>query len=104
MMAAEPQPIDITHLPELAHLVDEVRRTHRPRLLRRANVDLAVLSPLPEPRRPQPRTGQKQQANALAVVARTAGALRSDIPFPGIDAERAAAEEAMAADAISSDR
>jgi hypothetical protein len=102
-MAAEQQPLDITNLPELAHLVDEVRRTRRPRLLRRANVDLAVLSPLPDQARPRPLMARKRQAAALAVVARTAGALRSDLPFPGIDAERAAAEEAMAADAVSRD-
>ncbi|HLZ25381.1 MAG TPA: AbrB/MazE/SpoVT family DNA-binding domain-containing protein [Ktedonobacterales bacterium] len=42
---------------------------------------------------------RRRTAAALAVVARTAGALQSDIPFPGIDAERAAAEAAMAEDA-----
>jgi len=100
-MAAESQPFDISTVPELARLADEVRQTRRPRLLRRANVDIAVLTPLPAPRR---RTKPAAVADRVAIVARTAGSLGSDIPFHSIDAERAAAEEAMAADAVSLNR
>lgn len=66
------------------------------------NGDTAVIPPLPAPRKRKRQRLAVASANfqdALTVVARTAGALRSDIPFPGIDAERAAAEEAMAEDA-----
>ena len=44
-MASESQPIDISTIPELARLVDEVQRTNRPRRLRRDNTDVAILSP-----------------------------------------------------------
>lgn len=47
-MANESSPIDVSSLPELAHLVDEVRRGHRPRVLRRADEDVAILTPLPQ--------------------------------------------------------
>jgi len=40
-------PIDVSGLPKLADLVDEVRRTQRPRLLRRANENVAILAPVP---------------------------------------------------------
>ncbi len=45
-MAQELGSIDITSIPELAHLVDEVQRTRRARVLRRADEDVAVLSPV----------------------------------------------------------
>jgi hypothetical protein len=83
-------------MPDLARLADEVQATQRPRVLRRANQDVAVLTPLPVRRARITSKKQRDTAAALAVVARTAGALASDIPFPGIEAERAAA---MAADA-----
>ena len=46
-MAPERSPIDVSVIPELAHLADEVRRTRRPRVIRRADEDLAVLAPPP---------------------------------------------------------
>lgn len=56
-MAAESQPIDIAHLPELARLADEVRATRRPRVLRRDNEDIAVLTPVPVARPKRTRQG-----------------------------------------------
>ena len=44
-MARELQPIDISGMPEVARLVDEVERTKRPRVLRRGDKDVAVLMP-----------------------------------------------------------
>jgi hypothetical protein len=46
-MAREPTPVDITDAPDLLRLAEEVRRSGRPRLLRRADEDIAVLSPVP---------------------------------------------------------
>lgn len=64
------------------------------------NGGTTMIPPLPAPdKRPLSSMAGANHRDALNVVARTAGALRSDIPFPGIDAERAAAEEAMAEDA-----
>lgn len=45
-MARELSPIDITDDPELLRLAEEVRRTGLPRLLRREDEDVAVLSPV----------------------------------------------------------
>jgi hypothetical protein len=51
-MASERTPLDISTIPELAHLATEVQRTNTPRLLRQGQEDLAVLMPLPAaPRR-----------------------------------------------------
>ena len=46
-MAAELTPVDISSIPELAHLADEVQRTRQPRRLRRGDKDVAVLMPAP---------------------------------------------------------
>ena len=48
-MANELQPIDISAIPELARLADEVERTRQPRRLRRGDKDVAVLMPAPSP-------------------------------------------------------
>src|SRR3712207_1320817 len=48
-MAAELNPIEISTIPELAHLADEVRRTRRPRRLRHNGKDVAVLMPASTP-------------------------------------------------------
>ncbi len=44
-MATELSPIDIRQVPELAHLVEEVRQSRQPRRITRDNEDLAVLMP-----------------------------------------------------------
>lgn len=96
-MATRRQSLDISAIPELSRLADEVRSTGIPRVLRRAGEEIAVLAPLtvPPDRRRATITDRRHSA-ALEVVARTRGALRGDIPFPGIQAERAATEAAMA--------
>lgn len=51
-MIKELKPIDITNVPELLSLAEEVHRTNEPRLLRRESEDLAILMPVkPAPRR-----------------------------------------------------
>lgn len=45
-MTTEYAPIDISNVPDLLDIAEEVRRTKRPRLLRRANEDLAIISPV----------------------------------------------------------
>ncbi len=55
-MASELSPIDISTIPELAQLAEEVRTTRQPRVLRRGNEDVAVLSPLsPAPKQRRTR-------------------------------------------------
>jgi len=45
IMAKELKPIDITHTPEVLRLAEEVARSGVPRVLRRDNQDVAVISP-----------------------------------------------------------
>lgn len=46
-------PVDIDSIPppDVAHLAEEVARTRQPRVLRRGDTDLAVLSPITPARR-----------------------------------------------------
>lgn len=46
-MAEQRTPIDITNMPDLVGIVEEVQRTKRPRVLRREEQDVAVVVPLP---------------------------------------------------------
>lgn len=50
-MASEYAPIDISkgNAPDLAELAEEVHRTNRPRVLRRADEDIAVIAPVKRP-------------------------------------------------------
>ncbi len=104
-MTIEQQPINITNVPELARLVDEVRATHRPRMLRRADKDVAILVPLADevltPMPPNPAL----DAVLAGVpkddpVARTAGILHTDQPFLGYDEEEKAAALAIGYDIV----
>ena len=55
-MAHETMPIDISAIPELVQLVDEVQRTGQPRVLRRADEDVALLTPMtPGAKKPRRR-------------------------------------------------
>jgi hypothetical protein len=45
-MAKEPKRIDISRMPELLHLAQEVRSTNEPRILQQESEDLAILSPV----------------------------------------------------------
>jgi hypothetical protein len=107
-MTTEPQPLDITNEPRLSRVADEVRKARRPQIWRQGNQDVAMLVPLasrdhatitPVPYNPKP-------AAVLAglspndPVARTAGALHIDQPFPGYDEENEAAAIAIAHDLV----
>ena len=45
-MAKEPKRIDISSIPELLKLAQEVRRTNEPSILREESEDVAMLTPL----------------------------------------------------------
>jgi prevent-host-death family protein len=66
-MASELAPIDIRHVPELAHLVDEVQTTRKPRRITRDNEDVAVLMPA-RPRLPRLRGKRVTQADIDAAM------------------------------------
>lgn len=48
-MAEHAKSIDISDVPEILRLAEEVRRAGEPRILRKDGEDLAVVVPLPEP-------------------------------------------------------
>ena len=50
-MTREAAPVDISTMPDLTKLAEEVARTRQSRVLRRGDTDLAVLSPPPSTRR-----------------------------------------------------
>jgi hypothetical protein len=55
-MARELTPIDISHVPDLLRLAEEVAISGKPRVLRRDSEDVAILMPLrPTIRRRSPR-------------------------------------------------
>jgi hypothetical protein len=53
----EPKRIDISRIPELLHLVQEVRATNESRILQQESEDLAILSPV-TPKKPSPTKAQ----------------------------------------------
>jgi hypothetical protein len=56
-MAKEPKRIDISRMPELLSIAQEVRSTNEPRILQQESEDLALLSPV----RPKKRSQNKAQ-------------------------------------------
>jgi hypothetical protein len=71
-MMHEPAAIDVSTMPELARLVDEVHRTQQPRRLRRGSVDLAVLVPAPPAR--EDSANRMERPMTLAEYERRPGA------------------------------
>jgi hypothetical protein len=69
--------VDISGMPELAQLADEVARTKRPCILRRGADQVAVLVPVSSPKRPRRRTGGSSDLSLDALVG-AAGSL----PYP----------------------
>jgi hypothetical protein len=54
-----PTPIDITNSPELRHLVEEMRASKQPRLLKQDRESVALLLPLGTTHKQQPPTTQE---------------------------------------------
>ncbi len=98
-MAQAPS-IDVSGVPELARLAEEVRASGRRRILRRNGEEIAVLAPLPATRRRAVRRRPDRTAAALAVVERTAGIFRDAARTPPatIAQETAAFEQGVAED------
>lgn len=86
-MAKEQPAIDISHLPEVARLAEEVRATHTPRLLRRGEEVIARIVPAVPLRAPLPRQRrqavQKEDREAFLAAAGS---------WKGVDAEQLKAE------------
>lgn len=92
-MAHESAPIDIskTGVPSLAEIAEEVRRTNRPRVLRRADEDVAVISPVRKAAKRSPFK-PKSQADIDAFLSSAGGwkgIVDADKLREDIDASRA---------------
>lgn len=64
-MARKPKTIDISNQPEIMRLVEEVRATHEPRLLRRDSEDVAVLTPVTSRKRAPSKAAPVTRDDAL---------------------------------------
>src|SRR5581483_5865934 len=58
-MAEQPKTLDVSDVPDVLSLAEEVHRAGEPTILQCAGVDLAVIIPLPQP-------GKRQQRRALS--------------------------------------
>lgn len=85
-MATDYTAIDLSKgtAPDLGELAEEVRRTNRPRMLRRANEDIAVIAPV---RRKTARSPLKKKSDAdMAAFLSSAGGWKD------VDTERLKAD------------
>lgn len=60
--------VDISHVPELLRIAEEVRASGEPRVLRRRGEDLAILTP-PKPRRKPTRARTSKDLDAFRSAA-----------------------------------
>jgi len=72
-MAKELRPLDISNVPELLRLVEEVRESEEPRVLRRDSEDLAILMPVKPPRRRAGKPSAANVARSKAGILKAAG-------------------------------
>jgi hypothetical protein len=71
-MVKEYQHVDISAVPELLRIAEEVRRTNEPQILSRANEAIAVVAPLRAA--PRPRSARRgSQADHEAFLAAAGG-------------------------------
>ncbi len=66
-MSNNPTPVDISNIPDLLDLVEEVEATKKPRELKRDNKVVAVLSPVFENEKNIPRTTADYQKSLAAI-------------------------------------
>ena len=72
-MAKELRPLDISNVPELLRLVEEVRKSEEPRVLRRDGEDLAILFPVKPPRRRARKASADEVARSKDGILKAAG-------------------------------
>ncbi len=76
-MARELQELEVSNIPDVLRLAEEVRTSNQPRLLTRADEQLAVIMPVPPARKRVRRSGIITRDDPFV---RTAGTGRSGIP------------------------
>jgi hypothetical protein len=87
-MTRELAPIDISTMPDLARLAEEVARTGMPRVLRQDDTDIAVLSPAPARRRRGRTVTPADIAASLAAIGSWKDLIDSDQLKRDLDAAR----------------
>ena len=65
-MSADTTPIEISNNPELLRLAEEVEATKKPRLLKRDNIPVALLTPVKKKQSSQAKSKAMKETLALA--------------------------------------
>ena len=65
--------IDIGNVPELLRIVEEMRKSEEPRVLRRDSEDLAILTPVKPPRRRARKASADEVARSKDGILKAAG-------------------------------
>ena len=68
-MAEHPKPLDISDMPDLLRLAEEVRASHEPRVLRLADEDLAMVIPVTAVKRRGVRSTRSKDLQAFRAAA-----------------------------------
>ncbi len=63
---SQPTPIDITNIPELVRIAEEVEATNKPRVLKRDNTPIAILTPVTKKQSSQAISKAIKETLALA--------------------------------------
>ncbi len=63
---SQPTPIDITNMPDLVRIAEEVEATRKPRVLKRDNTPIAILTPVTKNRSSQATSKAIKETLALA--------------------------------------
>jgi hypothetical protein len=67
-MSSKLTPVDISNIPELLDLVEEVEATKKPRELKRDDKVVAVLSPVAQKQKDAPRSTNADWQKSLAAI------------------------------------
>jgi hypothetical protein len=65
---SQPTPIDITNIPELVRIAEEVEASNKPRVLKRDNTPIAILTPVKKKHPSQAKSEAIKETLALAGV------------------------------------
>ncbi len=63
---SQPTPIDITNMPDLVRIAEEVEATNKPRALKRDNTPIAILAPVKLKQSSKAKSKAVKEALALA--------------------------------------
>jgi ribosome assembly protein YihI (activator of Der GTPase) len=63
---SQPTPLDITNMPDLVRIAEEVKATNKPRVLKRDNTPLAILTPVKKKQSAQAKRKAIKETLALA--------------------------------------